>query len=512
MTLKPLLTEGLFFCFFPNFMRRTLVNWGMLFKTCTKCQKELPLSSFYSRTRKLKSGCTWVGHEAWCKPCFKQQVKAYAGDNKSKVHAYQEEYRQEHRQILNQAAKKYRAQDFVKAKDRARSKTEKRKAQARGRWHFRMRTDPEFKAKIRLANKQAMKKWNALHPEAYLERARLASQKRRALKKNVAAEPVTLDFRRHLGVWQHGLCAYCLQPLEAGPRSIHMDHVVPLTCGGSHTPRNLLLACSACNLSKQDKLLHREWIPSGTIQGPQYELLTEYPLPTIVLSSFLMRDGCNESFKDAVKDLRIQHPTALIFWDFEWWTKRPIIESMIETKSGQMPGVGARKLEVVYPTTETAHAFLQENHIQGAASGTYYNGLWDGENLRALGVWKTFAERHELVRLAFDMRVIGGFSKLLADFRKNNSRLPIISYSDERYTDGKSYEKVGFTCLGQTTGAVMAYVVSTGIINRQFLMKKYMKTQLPHYLDSETERENALVHGYAQIWGLPQKKWKLEIT
>ncbi len=53
---------------------------------------------------------------------------------------------------------------------------------------------------------------------------------------------------------QHGLCAYCGQPLDL----YHADHIVPLSRGGGNDAANLALACPSCNMSKKDKSL-LEW-------------------------------------------------------------------------------------------------------------------------------------------------------------------------------------------------------------------------------------------------------------
>ncbi|MEO1503139.1 MAG: HNH endonuclease [Pseudomonadota bacterium] len=49
-------------------------------------------------------------------------------------------------------------------------------------------------------------------------------------------------------------CAYC----EKQCYSPHVDHIVPVSRGGTHDLSNLTVACPACNLSKGDKLLS-EW-------------------------------------------------------------------------------------------------------------------------------------------------------------------------------------------------------------------------------------------------------------
>lgn len=50
-----------------------------------------------------------------------------------------------------------------------------------------------------------------------------------------------------------GKCEYCGAGLHFGgddPDSATMDHVVPLSQGGLDVPKNLRLACRACNQSK----------------------------------------------------------------------------------------------------------------------------------------------------------------------------------------------------------------------------------------------------------------------
>ncbi len=47
-------------------------------------------------------------------------------------------------------------------------------------------------------------------------------------------------------------CAYCGGPFQ------HVDHVIPLSRGGTAWPANLRPACAPCNLSKATKRL-AEW-------------------------------------------------------------------------------------------------------------------------------------------------------------------------------------------------------------------------------------------------------------
>lgn len=54
---------------------------------------------------------------------------------------------------------------------------------------------------------------------------------------------------------QDGRCAYCGTELNG---KFHIDHIHPLSRGGSNWPNNLACACAKCNTSKRDKTV-AEW-------------------------------------------------------------------------------------------------------------------------------------------------------------------------------------------------------------------------------------------------------------
>ncbi|MBI2986494.1 MAG: HNH endonuclease [Deltaproteobacteria bacterium] len=53
-----------------------------------------------------------------------------------------------------------------------------------------------------------------------------------------------------------GLCYYCGK--KVSPRSLTMDHIVPIVRGGKSTRGNVVPACKECNTAKKHKLL-MEW-------------------------------------------------------------------------------------------------------------------------------------------------------------------------------------------------------------------------------------------------------------
>lgn len=48
---------------------------------------------------------------------------------------------------------------------------------------------------------------------------------------------------------QEGLCAYCYKELKG---EYHVDHIMPLSVGGTNNINNLCISCPKCNLSVAD--------------------------------------------------------------------------------------------------------------------------------------------------------------------------------------------------------------------------------------------------------------------
>lgn len=93
------------------------------------------------------------------------------------------------------------------------------------------------------------RRWKKNNP-----RAAVIDAHRRRARKRTASGLYTLEQLEARIAYYGGKCAYCPGPFE------HVDHVIPLSRGGSNWPANLRPACSKCNCSKNNKTL-REWRP-----------------------------------------------------------------------------------------------------------------------------------------------------------------------------------------------------------------------------------------------------------
>lgn len=107
-------------------------------------------------------------------------------------------------------------------------------------------------------NDERKKVWRRKYRQTHHERIKAYSHERRARKKASAdtfsENDVKSQYKR-----QKGRCYWCNQKVG---RTYHVDHVIPLSRGGTNGPENIVITCPTCNLSKRDRLPH-EWAGNG---------------------------------------------------------------------------------------------------------------------------------------------------------------------------------------------------------------------------------------------------------
>lgn len=178
----------------------------------------------------------------------------------------------------------------------------------------------------------------------------------------------------------------------------------------------------------------------------------------------------------------------------------------------------ARKCHVEEIGTKEANKFLDTYHIQGAGKSTVAYGLYCNKEL--LGVI-TGSRHHRgtnnhifvLNRLVFkrDCYVIGGSSKLLKNlinYCKENNYIKLISWSDNRWSEGQVYKKLNFI-LEEELHPDYSYITKSNIREPKQSNKK--QDLLKKGAVGNTESEMAKSLGYKKIWDCGKKRWGMEI-
>lgn len=114
----------------------------------------------------------------------------------------------------------------------------------------------------------------------------------------------------------------------------------------------------------------------------------------------------------------------------------------------------ARECEIREVSYKESYDFLESNHFQGYGNSKIKKGLYYKDELVSV---MTFSKSrynasydYEIIRFAnkIGFSIVGGFSKLLSSFRKENHG-SILSYCDEAKFNGDVYVKNGFELVAK---------------------------------------------------------------
>lgn len=173
------------------------------FRECSKCHNKKPLEEFY----KDKSSSDGYGHV--CKLCL------------SVVHAA---YHASHKEIISQKAKTWRLKNSE---------------------HL-YYSKKQYREENQEAERARIISWQKANPEQEQERRRRGKMARRMRnQENPVNDLTTTQWREILDAYGHR-CVYCGRKMQR----LTMDHIIPLSKGGSHTASNVVPACRSCNSKK----------------------------------------------------------------------------------------------------------------------------------------------------------------------------------------------------------------------------------------------------------------------
>ncbi|MDX8384526.1 MAG: hypothetical protein R8M45_10630 [Ghiorsea sp.] len=202
--------------------------------------------------------------------------------------------------------------------------------------------------------------------------------------------------------------------------------------------------------------------------------------------------------------------------DYQWNNSitREVWKSRLSYLVGKAKStIYARKCAIIDVSSKDKTKFMTDNHLQGGGHSTIRYGLEHKGELVACMTFSSKCDVYTLERFACSKytSVVGGFSKLLKHFIKNNEYSSIISFADYGYSDGGVYESNGFV-KDRLNPPNYAYTKDYScILNKQsFRKEKLAILEGFDYDSTKTERENMISNGYDIIWGCGIVRYKLD--
>ena len=189
-----------------------------------------------------------------CRSC--DQKRRYATTYKGRYSEQYKNWTKNNPDKSREIAKRYYLKNKDKARERQRRSYERNKEERRAKQRERYRENSEY-------YKNRARQYAKLHPD----KKRLYQSWRRVRIYSTGNLSTFIE-RQWRVVLFGSQCAYCGGAYE------EMDHIIPLSKGGSDNPGNLVPACRRCNATKKTKEW-KEWYREREFYNPKREKFIE---------------------------------------------------------------------------------------------------------------------------------------------------------------------------------------------------------------------------------------------
>lgn len=231
-----------------------------MYKQCGRC-KEIKGVDAFSKNKSCNDGLS-----SYCRCCKKISDRAYRDTHKEEFIKRNKLYKITNKERISLLNKSYREANQEKISKQRKGYREANKdkiAIAKKEWHNANKERLSIKKKEYHQNNRdsiikKAKEWASANPEKVKLLKRVAGGKRVKRIKELSDGTVTAESILKIQV-ERLLCPYCGKGLNQS--NTHMDHMNPISKGGLHSIKNLIMCCDTCNTTKNATLFD-DWVQS----------------------------------------------------------------------------------------------------------------------------------------------------------------------------------------------------------------------------------------------------------
>lgn len=174
--------------------------------------------------------------------------KIWREKNTERVKQSKKMYREENLEHCKEKSKKYRAENREKLNKYSSEKYYENREDVLAEMRERYENDPQFKAEIKV-RRHRYRKQNA-------DKIAASNKLRQdRMKSNKTVDPITAERWLEILDYFDYRCAYCQPKRVRLVNNLTMDHVEPVSLGGTNDWFNIVPACRSCNSKKSNRYL-----------------------------------------------------------------------------------------------------------------------------------------------------------------------------------------------------------------------------------------------------------------
>lgn len=175
----------------------------------------------------------------------------------------------------------------------------------------------------------------------------------------------------------------------------------------------------------------------------------------------IVADFLNLDLVQSIQKMKDDSEEKMVLLAADYWqSKQTLVESKLLTLSGKNATIHGRDCHVGKVSKPICEAFMVENHLLGSVNAEYFFGIFHRSTL--IGCASFAKPKHmiyenppymsiEMVRFATikNITVTGGLGKIIHYMKKEKIADEIMTYIDRDWSEGESFEKVGFVKKGE---------------------------------------------------------------